>query len=1031
MLNAIVLWSLRFRGVVLALALMLLVYGVFMLGGVKYDVFPEFAAAQVEIQTEAPGLAPEQVEALVTQRIENELNGLPGIEAMRSSSVQGLSVITLVFQTNRDIYLDRQAVTERLGGLSASLPQGMGPPMMSALTSSTGDLMSIGLTSDQLSLVQLRTLEDTVVKQRLLAVPGVARIGVFGGRVRQMQILLDPQRLRKNGVAIDDVITAAQKATGIRGAGFIDTSKQRLIVRTEGQALSPEQMAKVAMVVNGPDFTINTTLGDVAKVIDGEAPPISAALVNGHPGIVLNVWAQFGANTVETTRLVDTALGELKPDLEKQGVQLDPTLFRAANFIQTAVHNVRLSLLIGGVLVIVVLMLFLFEWRTAAISCSAIPLSLLTAIVVLNYRGYTLNTMTLGGLAIAIGEVVDDAVIGVENVLRRLRERQGQTRPDTLQVILDASLEVRSPVVYATFAVCLVFVPILTMSGLAGRLFAPLGMTYILAIMASLVVALTVTPAMCLTLLGHNQLRNEESPLARFVKSRYRTLLIQVEGRSRWVIIGVIVFMVVGFGTVPFLGGEFLPSFQEGHFIAHLTGHPGASLEESLQWGLQATKDLLGVSWVRSVAQRVGRAGQDDTFGPNESELEIDLKLPQGMTIDQASEGVRDILKKLPLASSEVNTFLTERIEETLSGYTSAVVLNVFGNDLDVIDAKAKDVLDVLKQVPGAEDVQLRSSAGVPQVTITLRPDALLKWGIEPVQALDLISTAYEGQQVGQIFQGNSVIGVSVLLDPRWRQDPRGIGDLPLRNAAGTYVPMKELATIQMTAGRSQVLHEGARRVQTITCNVTGRDQQSFETEARQKIAAAVTFPPGTYLVFGGASEAQAATQRDLLFHSALVFVGITVLLSMVMGHWKNLMLVLLNLPLALVGGVLVVLVTGRQISMGSLVGFVTLFGITLRNSIIMISHYEHLVTIEGMRWNVETAIQGASDRLVPILMTALVTALGLLPLALGRFAAGREIEGPMALVILGGLFTSTVLNLIVLPTLALRFGRFDKVNPG
>jgi len=1041
-LNSIVQASLRFRGIVLALSIMAFGYGLYTLANAKYDVFPEFAAPQVEVQTEAPGLAPEQVEVLVTQPVENALNGLPGIESMRSSSVLGLSVITIVFLPNRDIYLSRQAVTERLAGLAAQLPQGTLPPTMTPLTSSTGDLMSIGITSDRLSLIELRTVADWVIKQRLLSVAGVAHIGVFGGQVRQLQIQIEPGRLRQYGLGVEDVLAAAQKATGIRGAGFIDTAQQRITVRTEGQALTAEQLAHVAVVQQSPsDIAINSTLGEVARVTDGIEPPISAATVQGKPGVVLNLWTQYGANTVETTRLVDDALTEMRPDLEKQGIVLSPDLFRAANFIDTAVHNVRSSLLIGGVLVIIVLFLFLYDWRTSVISCSAIPLSLLAAITILESMGLSLNTMTLGGLAIATGEVVDDAVIGVENVLRRLRENRKAAHPlPVAQVVLSASLEVRTAVIYATYAVCLVFVPILTMSGLAGRLFGPLGTAYILAILASLAVALTLTPALCLALLGNRKLDEKESPLAHGLKERYQRLLLHVERHPRAVIAAVIIFVSLGFGTLPFLGGEFLPSFQEGHFIAHLTAAPGTSLEESLRIGTQATAELLKMDWVRSVAQRVGRASSDDTFGTNQSELEIDLKPLHGMTVDQAADRIREILQKLPpsaslagsgpLASLEVNTFLSERIEETLSGFTSQVVINIIGNDLDVIDAKAKEVADILAKVPGAADVQIQSPGGTPQESVRLRPDALVNWGIDPVQALELISTAYQGQSVGEVFEGNRVIDVAVVLDPHRRNDPAVLGDLSIRNPAGTYVPLRDLADISLTTGRSEVLHQAARRVQTLTCNVSGRDLQSFMAEARQKIAA-VSFPTGTYPVFEGAAAAQSRSQHDLMVHSILALAGIILLLSIVMGNLRNLALVLLNLPLALVGGILVILMTGRELSMGSLVGFVTLFGITLRNSIMMISHFEHLVDVEGQTWNMDTALRGASERLVPVLMTALVTALGLLPLAIGKNAPGREIEGPMALVILGGLVTSTALNLLVLPTLALRFGRFEKSNPG
>ncbi|MDA8164796.1 MAG: efflux RND transporter permease subunit [Desulfobacteraceae bacterium] len=1025
-LSAIVRSSLRHSGVVIVLACLMVVYGLYSLSKAKYGVFPEFAPPQVVIQAEAPGLSPEQVEALVTQPVENAVNGVPGIETLRSSSIQGLSLITVTFVPGSDIYRNRQAVTERLSSVAGQLPLGVKPPVMTPLTSSTSVIMAVGLTSEKRTLMELRTVADWTVKQRLLAVPGVSKIAVFGGDVKQLQVQIRPERLVKYNLSADDVLRAARVATGIRGAGFIDTANQRMVLQAEGQSIKPEELAGTVLLHRGGT---NVTLGDVAQVAEAPEPPIGAAAIMGKAGVQLVVSEQYGANTLEVTGKVEKALGEIRPSLAAEGIELHADIFRPANFIQTAIRNIGSSLLIGSVLVVVVLFLFLFNLRTAAISCTAIPLSLLAAITVMEYFGYSLNTMTLGGLAIAVGMVVDDAVIDVENIFRRLRENRHLARPRPIfAVVLDASIEVREAVVYATFAVALVFIPVLTMSGVAGRLFAPLGTSYILATLASLLVALTVTPALCLVFLGGKEASEKEPPVVRWLKERYRSLLLNVERHPRAVIGGVAALTAGGLAVLPFFGGGFLPELREGHFIVHMSAVPGTSLAESLRIGDRMTRELLKIPYVRSVAQRAGRAEKsDDVYGTHYSELNVDLKPLKGEEAELAQSDIRRALAQFPGVNFAVKTFLTERVEETLTGYTASVAINLFGNDLDTLDGKAREVAEALGKVRGATEVQVQSPPGAPQLVVRLRKGDLARWGFDAVSVLEAIRTAYEGDVVGQTYEGNRVFDVSVILDPRERNSVAAIGSLPLRNPAGTYVELSRLADIYEASGRYVVLHEGARRVQTVTCNVAGRDVNSFVADARRKIAETVRMPSGTYLEFGGTAEAQARSRRDLIIHSLLAGVGVILLLSIVIGGSRNLLLVLANVPFALVGGVLAVFAFGGGLSLGSLVGFVTLFGITLRNSIMMVSNYEHLVVSEGMAWGRDAAIRGATERLAPILMTALVTGLGLLPLAIGSGAPGREIEGPMAIVILGGLLTSTLLNLLVLPTLALRFGRFRK----
>ena len=942
MLKSIVHFSLRYRCLVIALACALLAYGIYSLSNAHYSVFPEFAPPEVVIQTEAPGLAPEQVEVLVTQPIESAISAVSGIDTLRSSSIQGLSVITVVFHAGSDVYRDRQVAAERLSTVASQLPTGVRPPDMTPFVSSTGTVLAVGLTSKTESLMELRTLADWTIKRRLLAVRGVAHVAVFGGGVRQLQVQFDPERLIQHDVTVSDIIAAAQRATGIRGAGFITTPNQRIILQTEGQALTPPELASVVLVHrNG----VNLTLGDVCKVADAPAPRISAASIMGQSGVIMMVDSQFGANTIEVTQGLDGALAELRPVLVSQGVTLHTDIFRPASFIERALDDVRSSLVIGAILIVVILFLFLFNFRTAAISCTAIPLSLLTALIILEKLGMNINTMTLGGLAIAIGEVVDDAVIDAENIYRRLRENHALPVPrPAFRVVLDASIEVRSAVVYASFAVILVFFPVLTLSGLAGRIFAPLGIAYIWAILASLVVALTVTPALCLILLGGSDLPSREPPVVRWAKSFYRKLLLGVE-RAPWAVMAAIA-VVVAAGVLTFftLRPSFVPELREGHFIVHVWAVPGTSIDQSLRIGRRITESLRELPYVRMVAQRVGRAeAYEDTWGTHYSEMEVDLKPLKGEQSDQALAGIRSVLAKFPGINSSVETFLTERIEETLSGYTAAVVINIFGNDLNALDGEAQEVAGTIGKIPGATDVHLQSPPGMPQVVIKLRPQDVARWGFDPVQALDAVHTAYGGDVVGQIYQGNRVFDVSVILDPSRRTRVSTLGDLPLRGPDGNYVMLRQLADIYETSGRYIIQHVGARRVEAVTCNVKGRDVSSFVSEAHRRISR-LSFSPGTYVTFSGTALAEAQSRRDLWVHSLLAGLGIVLLLSVVMENYRNLLLVLLNLPFALIGGVFAVWATGGVLSLGALVGFVTVFGITLRNSIMLISHYEQLV---------------------------------------------------------------------------------------
>ena len=1027
MLNHIVQFSLRYRGVVIALGCLLVGYGVFIAAHAQLDVFPEFAPPQVVIQTEAPGLPPEAVETLVTRPIETSLNGAPALETLRSQSIQGLSAITAVFQENADVYRVRQMVGERLSEVAGHLPQGVKAPKMGPLASSTSLMLAIGLVSDQRTPMELRTFADWTLRPHLLGVPGVAKVEVFGGEVRQLQVQVSPDRLVAYGLSLEDVLAAARKATAVIGAGFIENANQRIVVRTEGQSLTAEALGEVVLT---PAGSSSIRLKDVARVVDAPEPKVGDAQVMGQPGIILLASSQYGANTMEVTRALERALAELQPAFSSEGIRLYPRLFRPANFIESSLRNVRSSLLLGGLLVAAVLFLFLLDLRTALISFLSIPVSLLAAVIVLQRWGVSLNTLTLGGFAIAVGVVVDDAIIDVENILRRLRENLSSAAPRSLfQVVLGASLEVRSAVVYATFMVALVFLPVLAMSGVQGRLFAPLASAFILATLASLAVALTLTPALCYVLLSRARPHSEPRYIA-WLKLQHRRLLGFLSQGPKLTIACAAMLFAAAVAVLPFFGGEFLPELREGHYVLHLAAIPGTSLPETMRIGRLATLELLKNPHIWSVSQQAGRAENgEDTWGTHYSELHVDLNPMSGADSEEVTGEIRAALSKFPGLSFRVLPFLVERMEETISGATAQVVVNLFGEDLDVLDQKSEEVRQLLSKIKGATDVQSEVQPGVPELAVHLRPERLVQFGFRPVEVLEAVQTACQGTEVGQIYQANRVCDIAVILDEACRKDPEQLGSLLLQNSQGLRLPLRELADLESTTGRYGIMHEGAQRRQQVTCNVEGRDVASFLAELQQQVRRRISFPAGMYPAYGGSAQAQATAKRELLLHSIIAGAGIILLLGIVFRNWRNLLLVLANLPFALIGGVFAIFLSGGWLTVGSLVGLITLFGISTRNSIMLISHFEHLVSVERAPWSLDAAMRGASERLIPILMTALVTGLGLLPMALGSGEAGREIEGPMAVVILGGLFTSTALNLLVLPTMAWRFGRFGAAH--
>lgn len=970
MMSALVRFSIRFSGVIIGLATLVVVYGLYSLSRSNLDVFPEFSPTQIIIQTESPGLSAELVESLVTQPIETSIAGTVGIESMRSQSIPGLSIVTIIFDERTDIYRNRQVIAERLSTLSNKLPQGI-TPNITPLTSSASTVLGFGVTSETRSLTEIRTLVDWTIVPHLLSIPGVADVNVFGGKVRQFQVQVDPEKMIRYGISLLQVEAAVQKATGVRGNGFIENKNQRIVINTEGQALTPQKLGQ-ASLLHKDGQTIR--LSDIGKVVEGEAPSISAAAINEETGVYLSVQGQLGANTHGVTKAIEDALQELKPSLVAEKIVLHEGLFRPANFIEVAIKGVRTDILIGSVLVITILFLFLFNVRTAFISATAIPLSLLTAVVVMSYFNVGLNIMVLGGLAIALGEVVDDAIIDTENIFRRLRENRLLATPlPTHRVVFNASMEVRSSVVYATIIVALVFLPLLTLGGVAGKLFAPLGFAYIASIMASLLVALTLTPALCYLMLGNAKLDSEDPPIIRAIKKWYVNTLLKIETHYKVIILSSFMMIAIGLGTLPLFKNQFIPALHEGHYIMHMTTVPGTSEQESLRIGKKVSAVIRGIDGVKSVTQWVGRAPNGaDTFGTHYSEFEIEIGAISGEEQRRILNNIREELAGEEVdddgdgkaeagfvgVNFAINTFLTERIEETISGYAASTVINIYGQDLDALDRDANAVARIVNSIHGAADVLVQSPPGTPQLVMRLRPDKMAQIGLHPTEVLDNIRAAYEGVPIAQVYQGNRVIGVSVLLDMEARDDVQEAGNLPLFNPDGKLIRLRDVADIAQENGRSKILHSGAKRIQTVTANVTGRDIDSFTDELKAKLNNELSLSQGTYLEFTGEAEANAKSRETLILQSLLAGATVFLMLYIAFGRLRNLLLTFVNLPFALIGGVLAVMFTGGWISLGSLVGFVTLFGITLRNSIMMVSHFQHLIDEENCVWNLETCIR-------------------------------------------------------------------------
>jgi CzcA family heavy metal efflux pump len=1010
----------RHPGVLATLTLIALLAGLWNVRTAPLDVFPDFVPSAVDIQTEAPGFTALQVEQLVTRPIENAVNGATGLATIRSESIPGLSVISIQFTDDINLYDARQGIAERLNELGSSLPLGVGPPKLSPLMSSTMDLLKVGLLSDQVDPFTLHDQAEWVIKPALLAVPGVAHVIVFGGEARQIQIEPDPRKLTSYGITLTEVADAARAALALKGAGFVDLTHQRVLIQTPVPTPDLDAIRRAVLAVRGGNPIM---LGEVANVREGSQFKSGESLIQGKPGVLLSLASQYGANTLEVTRAVEEVLATLTPSLQQQGIQVFPHLHRPANFIESALASLQRSLVIAAILILAVLYLFLRDWRSAFITFLAIPLSLLATAFVLERMGYTLNTMTLGGFAVALGVLVDDAIIGVENVLRRLAENRALGDPRSrFDVITDATLEVRGPVVYATIVVIAVFLPSLFSTTLQGSFIGPLAMAFILAVLASLLVALTAAPALSSLMLKARHSHGDSGWIHRLKRWQERGVAA-VHARFGLVMALLAVLTAGAVAALPFLPSSFMPDFRENHFVVAASASvPGASLGEMVQVGERISAELLALPYIETVSQQIGRAElSEDTSGPHWSEFHIEVR--PGATVDQteAEEAIRDIVSRYPGIQTEVMTFLGDRIGESLTGETADISIKLFGDQLDTLDGVANRIVAALAGTAGIADLQFKPQSGTPTLMLQLNAEAMAAAGLSKAAVLDAVETYYAGLIVGQTFAGIRAVDVVVLLAADERNRIDSMNNVMIDGPLGP-IPLGQVARITPTDTRYLIAHDGGQRFDTVTFNVVGRSLPTTVNEAKAKVAA-LNLPAGVVVQFTGAAAEQQAAQTQMLINTALTLVVIGMILFMCFDWRANTWLVMLNVPFSLIGGVAAIASIGGGLSLGAMVGLVTVFGISARNSILLLSHYEHLVGVEGRPWSAQTVTNGAQERLVPILMTAAVTALGLLPLAIGMNEPGQEIEGPMAVTVLGGLVSSTLLNLLVLPALAERYG--------
>jgi CzcA family heavy metal efflux pump len=1029
MLRWIVGSSLKFRYLVVALAGAMMFFGVGQLEAMPVDVFPEFAPPRVEIQTSCLGLSAAEVESLVTIPLEQSLNGIPELDTIRSKSVPQLSSIELFFRPGTDILEARQLVTERMASVVRTIPTWASPPVMMPPVSTTGRVMEVGLSSDTINLRDMSMIAYWTIRARLLRVPGVANVAIWGERIKMPQVRVIPDRLTKYDLTLDQVMTTTADAvdSGIlrfsNGAvigkgGFIESSNQRLQVQHTLPVLTPEDLARVS-VARRHGTTI--TLGDIAVVREGTLPLIGDAVINDGPGLMLVVEKFPWANTLELTRGVEDALTELQPGLP--GLEMDPTIFQAADFIDLAIHNLTRALIIGSLLVLLVIGLFLFEWRTALISLIAIPLSLLTAALVLDRRGATINTMVLTGMVIAVGVVVDDAIIDIENIVRRLRiARKEGTMLSTANVILDASLEVRSAIIYATLIDVATLLPIFLVQGLTGALFAPLALSYGLAVLASMLVALTVTPALGLILLGKAPIERRESPLVRWLQPLYQRVLTPVlRAPLRVASVGIVIFLA-GLFVVPHLGEALLPEFKERDFLMHWISKPGTSLPEERRIVTAAGRDLRSIPGVQTFGSHIGQALlAEEIVGANFGENWITVD--PAADYDETLAKIQEVVDGYPGLYHDVLTYFNERVDEVLAGSTEPIVVRIFGQDLKELRSRAHEVRNLLSDIPGITEEHVSFQEDVPQVEIRVNLGAAQRYGIKPGDVRRAAATLVSGEEVGDIFRGGRAYDVNVWSTPQTRDSVSDIGRLLLDTPDGGRVRLAQVADVRVRPTPNAIEREADSRRIDVEANVEGRDLGSVVNDVEEAVKG-VGFPLGYHAeLLGEYAERQTAQSRLLLLALA-AGAAVFLLLRVALHTWRLAWLAFLDLPIALAGGVIATYLAGGTISLGSLVGFFTVLGIAARTGIMMINHFQHLERSEGETFGPSLVLRGARERLSPIMMTALATGLAVIPLAIAGDLPGHEIEHPMAVVIVGGLVTSTFRNLFIVPALYLRWGR-------
>ena len=1023
MIKNVVTWSIRNRFLVAAAAGLLLVSGAITALQMPVDVFPDLTAPTVTILTEAHGMAPEEVETLVTFPIETSVNGSTGVRRVRSSTAQGISIVWVEFDWGTDIFQARQIVNEKLQLVSQSLPTGVAPPTLAPISSIMGEIQLIAVTGDEsVSLMDVRSFADWFVRPRLLALPGVSQVIPLGGEVRQYQVLVDPTRLSAYDVTLDEVLRAARGSNINASGGVFMDRGQEYLIRGTGRVQELDDIARTAVAVRGGTPVL---IGDVAQTRIGPAVQLGRGSVNAAPAVILSVHKQPDTNTLELTDRIDGTLSEIEETLPS-GLQLNRGVFRQASFIESAVNNVLEALRDGAILVVLILFLFLWSARTTFISALAIPLSLVAAIFALRLFGITINTMTLGGMAIAIGALVDDAVIDVENVLRRLRENRASppsNRKPSHKVILSASMEIRASIVTATFIVGVVFVPLFFLSGIEGRMLRPLGFAYIVSIMASLIVALTVTPALATLLLPNSPevAHGRDSWVVRNLKAAYARTLELVLDRPAPVLLGTAGLIIAALMMVPYMGREFLPEFREGTLVVSAITLPGTSLDESDALGRQIEGILLSHPDVEETARRTGRAELDEhAQGANSAEIDVRLNRT-GYDYDTVLAELREAVAAVPGTEITIGQPIRHRIDHMLSGTRASIAINIFGSDLQVLRRIARQVESVVTAVPGTVDVAMEPQADVPQVRVLMDRPAMARYGMTPAHLADAIDVTFAGETVSQVLQEQRSVDLVVRFAEPYRGSIEKTGNALINTPSGAQVPLSSLATIRRDMGPNLISRENVQRKIVVQSNVAGRDVGSVVEDIRELIIEQVTLPENYYLEYGGQFESAEVASRTIGGLSLLAVVLIFLLLFMEFQSVRQALLVMVNLPLALVGGVFAVMLTGGVLNLATMVGFITLFGIAVRNGILLVTHYNHLID-EGQL--VRQAVwTGSLERLNPISMTALTAGLALLPLALAGSEAGNEIQSPLAVVVLGGLLTALALNMVVVPVLYLKWG--------